>query len=397
MRREKNTLVKQQLVEWKDLQKLNTINQAPVIRKSQKGPDFEACAELLQDVYTTSTGIHTRDQYQPIPQCTLEEVSGVIRRMRKRKASDTTGVILEMFLHGGNVIQEQLTRLFNEIITSGSIPAGWRESFFILLHKGGCTQDANNWRPIAILRIAYKMFARILHNRIKGTLEASQSHEQYGFRPGRSTTDPLLIAETLISHSLEYNFDLWLVSIDLRKAFDRVEQDALFCALEEQGLEPGYRYILQQVYKDQIGILNENISFPISRGVRQGDVLSPMLFNAVLEKALSMWKSQLRGCGFYLQDSFQEDPLTNVRFADDLLLFGKSLDEAVHMIELLASIFKGFGLELNTKKTKMMSTSVMSNDTVLVDTSAGLIGRYAVSPRTNIWEDHGRETLQIAD
>ena len=324
LRRQKNMMVKQQLVEWRDLQKLDIFNRAPVVRKATKGPDLRLCADLLEGVFKSDVGVHISEQaYEPIDFCTPDEVFGIIKRMRKKRASDRIGIIMEMFLFGGQPVWDHLAHFFNQIILTGSIPEGWRESFFILLHKGGATNDANNWRPIAILRIAYKIFARLLHTRIKGTLEAAQSDEQYGFRPGRSTTDALLIAETVISRSLEYNFDVWMVSIDLRKAFDRVEQDALFSALEAQGLDASYRYLLQQIYKDQIGILSEDISFGIDRGVRQGDILSPMLFNCILEKALTDWKTKIKSCGFYLEESFNQEPLTNIRFADDLLVLGR--------------------------------------------------------------------------
>ena len=109
-------------------------------------------------------------------------------------------------------------RFSNTISATGTIPDGWRESFFILLHKGGAVDDANNWRPIAILRIAYTSFARISHTRIKATLQGARSDEQYGFRPGRSTTDGLLIVETMVARSLEFNFDLWMVSLRSRIA-----------------------------------------------------------------------------------------------------------------------------------------------------------------------------------
>jgi len=367
-------MVKQQLVEWRDLQKLEIFNRAPVLRKATQGPDLRMCADLLEGVFKSDVGVHISEEaYEPIDYCTSDEVLDILKHMRKKKASDRNGMIMEMFLLGGQPIWDYLAHFFNQIILTGSIPDGWRESFFVLLHKGGATNDANNWRPIAILRITYKIFARLLHSRIKDTLEAAQSDEQYGFRPGRSTTDALLIAETIVSRSLEYNFDVWMISIDLRKAFDRVEQDALFLALEAQGVSSSYRYLLQQIYKDQIGVLSDDISFGIDRGVRQGDILSPILFNSVLEKALADWKMKIKSCGFYLKESFNQEPLTNIRFADDLLVFGKTLEEAVYMLECLVASFSNFGLELNVKKTKMFSTSVVTNDTVLVDTAAGPI------------------------
>ena len=109
------------------------------------------------------------------------------------------------------------------------------------------------------------------------------------------------------------------------------------------------------MYKHQRGVVGEH-SFPINRGVRQGDVLSPLLFNAVLEHAVEKWKQQLSVEGFALSLDPTHPRLTNIRYADDLLLFGKSLSEVVVMLEKLVTILKLYGLDLNMTKTKIMST-----------------------------------------
>ena len=96
----------------------------------------------------------------------------------------------------------------------------------------------------------------------------------------------------MVAKSLEFQFPLWLVSIDLRKAFDRVDHAALFAALENQGLDLQYINLLRALYSKQEGCV-DGIRFDIKRGVRQGDVLSPLLFNAVLECAMRKWKEKI--------------------------------------------------------------------------------------------------------
>ena len=117
-----------------------------------------------------------------------------------------------------------------------------------------------------------------------------QSEDQYGFRKFRSTAHALLVLEAMISKGIEFNVPVWIVSIDLRKAFDRVEHGALFQALRDQNMDPELVALLEMLYQKQIGIVDEHM-FPINRGVRQGDVLSPVLFNAVLEHAMNEWKT----------------------------------------------------------------------------------------------------------
>lgn len=91
------------------------------------------------------------------------------------------------------------------------------------------------------------------------------------------------------------------MSVHLRKVFGRVEQDALFSALREQGVAEGYVWLLRTLYHHQTGHLRDGSSFRIARGVRQSDVLSPVLYNAALENALREWKrytERTRLCAF---------------------------------------------------------------------------------------------------
>ena len=76
-----------------------------------------------------------------------------------------------------------------------------------------------------------------------------------GFRSQRGTEDALIVLESIIGKSIEFNVPLWFVSLDLRKAFDRIEWPALFAALDEQGLPSGYRSLLARLYCDQSGSL----------------------------------------------------------------------------------------------------------------------------------------------
>ena len=84
-----------------------------------------------------------------------------------------------------------------------------------------------------------------------------------------------------------------LASLDLTKAFDRADYGPLFEALLEQGVPKPYCALLWKLYQNQSGKLQQGHGFSIQRGVRQGDVISPILFNAVLESAMRKWKRKL--------------------------------------------------------------------------------------------------------
>ena len=88
----------------------------------------------------------------------------------------------------------------------------------------------------------------------------------------------------MISKSYEWKFPIWMASLDLRKAFDRIEYHALFDALREQGVGDNYLALLASMYSNQTGCIRGSKKyFNIERGVQQGDIISPVFFNAALE------------------------------------------------------------------------------------------------------------------
>ena len=80
-------------------------------------------------------------------------------------------------------------------------------------------------------------------------------------------------------------YRLWMVSIDLRKAFERILHHPLFDALRVQCVPEGYIQLLAALYSNQQGFVNGSRGFGIYRSVKQGDVISPLLFNAGIEAA----------------------------------------------------------------------------------------------------------------
>ena len=139
--------------------------------------------------------------------------------------------------------------------------------------------------------------------------------------------------ENVIGKSIEFAIPLWMVSLDMRKAFDRIEFIPLFDALRQQHVPESYIALLAVLYSNQCGIVNGSDKFEIKRGVKQGDVISAMLFNAGLEMAFRRWKLRLKEHGILL--SAQHPRLTNLRYADDMMIFATSPTELAEMTEYL--------------------------------------------------------------
>ena len=103
--------------------------------------------------------------------------------------------------------------------------------------------------------------------------------------------------------------------------------------------------------------------FPIERGVKQGIVINPLLFNAALELAMKRWKNRMTTEGFRIEFCCQ---LTNIRYADDLMIYAKSSAELASMLESLIEELAVIGLHLNAAKTKIFTTDEDAPDMIEV-------------------------------
>ena len=275
--------------DFKDLGRLPDIHRHPIKTSlSTAQVDSETFAEVLEKVYEDAEGLIEVDiqEIENIPFFTLTEFSKALNKMRKRRGADMSNVVVELVKSGTVLLHEKLLEMYNSILSTGAIPQNWLVTIFHMLPKSGDLQNPSNWRPIAILPILYKVFARMLHNRLSSILENEQSDDQFGFCPNRRIEDVFAVLESVISKTIEWNVPLWMVSIDLRKAFDRISHRALFQSLREQNVPESYIQLLGLLYQNQTGCVNGSKAFPILRGVKQGDIISPMLFNAGIEKAL---------------------------------------------------------------------------------------------------------------
>ena len=208
--------------------------------KKWKQPAPAAFAEMLAGVYTSegpAYGAVGADNLGSIPLIQVAELQAALKQLKRGKGSDRHGLIMEMFQDGGVTLHTYLTTIFNNMLREGDFPPDWRTLMFIMLPKAGDTSKPSNWRPIAVLDITYKIFAKVIHNRIRESLERHQPAEQFGFRQGRGADDALFLVECVVSRAVEWKSSVWIMSIDLTKAFDRVEYSALFKALEQQGVD----------------------------------------------------------------------------------------------------------------------------------------------------------------
>ena len=101
----------------------------------------------------------------------MEELYTSFSRMKKRRGADKSFIVFEMVKHAGRPFHEKLLDEYNGILRTGIIPENWHVTVFTMLPKSGNLDETSNWRPIVILPILSKIFARLLYQRLDPILE----------------------------------------------------------------------------------------------------------------------------------------------------------------------------------------------------------------------------------
>ena len=269
-----------------------------------------------------------------------------------------------MLKDGSQLLLAAVLNLFNDVISSKvAPPTAWKKTKLTLIFKKGDPTLAGNYRPIAVISFLYKLFSRIQCDRLIPFIIAAQTVEQAAYRKGFNTVDHLLAVTLVMEKSREFNLPLWVAMVDFEKAFDSVEHEPLWEVLRKQGVPSVYIALLRRLYVNQEACVQAGTrsrGFPVTRGVKQGDPISGLLFIAVMQacfgdlnKKWAMLNHRRQGMKFGIDVDGRV--LTELRFADDVLLFSQQRSDVTKMLSHLSGTACKFGLKINFSKTKVLT------------------------------------------
>ena len=212
------------------------------------------------------------------------EISLVIKKLKKN-STDCHGLNNFILKKMENAIVPTLTFLVNKCIEKRTFPKCFEKAVVIPIHKCGNASEAQNYRPISLLPTIGKILEKILCDRITTFLHKYDllNKNQFGFRQKRGTTDALVNFLEGIREDWENGFkEVKAVFIDLKKAFDTIEQNLLLEKLENTGMRGSVHKLLKSYLSDRQQCV-KSVEFrseflPIEYGVPQGSMLGPLLF-----------------------------------------------------------------------------------------------------------------------
>ena len=172
---------------------------------------------------------------------------------------------------------------------------------------------------------------------------------EFGFRPGRGTTDAIFIVRQLQEKFLDKKKELWMAFVDLEKAFDRVPREVVWWALRKLGVEEWLVRVIMTMYEGVTTAVKlndgESEAFDVKVGLHQGSVLSPLLFIIVLEA---------------LSREYRVGLPWELLYADDLVIIAEAEEQLLKRLEDWKRGFEEKGLKVNVGKTKAMRSATES-------------------------------------
>jgi hypothetical protein len=296
---------------------------------------------------------------------TEEEIRMAITRLKNRKAPGIDTIPAEALKAGGELIVSQLKSLYATVWNKTDVPQDFKDAIIVPIHKKGDPANCQNYRGISLLSTSAKLLTSIIRTRLLTNRELNCREEQAGFRPGRGCTDQIFTLRQILETRLRCKKETYMVFVDFACAFDSVDHQSLWCTLKAETVPHSTLNILKAFYDggtSRVKYLgNLSTPFPISTGVKQGCIISPMLFNATMDWILRKTLKNKDGVQVG-NDVF----ITDLVYADDVVFLTDTAQQAQNILTDLQANANTLGLTINAKKTKFLFNGT-SQTQLLVD------------------------------
>ena len=308
---------------------------------------------------------------------TEKELQEAIVHLKNFTAAGDDGIPPELFeaIWQNKTIRPLILKCYNSCLQSKSIPNKWKMANIFLIPKKENPINLDFFRPISLLNAQHKIFTQILTRRLSKFMESNKflSPSQQGSRKKCSTFNHINSLINIFRDRKESGKDgnkkdICVTFLDIRKAFDSIEFSVIKQTLIYYDIPLPFIDMLMNIYKDNkakvltpFGITEE---INIQRGVRQGDVLSPLLFIMVLNPLLEMVIEKNLGYNMVGIDGINE-VISILAYVDDMVLLTSNRQQMLDILGLVKKFLDTYGIQINYSKTKYSSTYKNDTDILL--------------------------------
>jgi hypothetical protein len=330
---------------WKThFETLTTSTSSPAFDNKYKDiVDYDI--DIIKDIF--------REEYEPITETSINEVTKAIYSLNMGKSPDIYGITAENIVYGGEQLIITLCEILNAVLHHQTIPDVLKAGTITpVFKKKGSKLDARNYRGITVLPVIAKILELVLRNRLRIHIDQHQNPMQRGFTCGASPLFCALIIEEFIRETTGKKCASLTAYLDAKTAFDVVDHNSLLRKLYHMGIGGGLWNILYSFYEDASSVVKwmgkASNEFTIEQGVRQGGILSADLYKVYINQLLD----RLYHCGFGAKIG---DIVCNApTCADDL----STLSDSDQELQILCSIANDYSLmeryELQPKKSVVL-------------------------------------------
>ena len=276
-----------------------------------------------------------------------EEIGDALFQIGPLKAPGPDGLPAQFFQRNWGLMKDDIIRAVKEFFASGVMPPGVNDTCIVLIPKVPHPEHLKDFRPISLCNVIYKVVSKCIVNRLRPLLQDLISPNQSAFIPGRLITGNALVAFECL-HAINSNADerskFCAYKLDLSKVYDRIQSCFLRNALLKLGFQRNWvdRFMTCVTSVRYTVRFNSAMSAPFTptRGLRQGDPLSPYLFLFVADGLSTLIKSKVNaGTIQELKVCRNALGISHILFADDTLLFFKFVPEQAAEIKDVLQIY----------------------------------------------------------
>jgi hypothetical protein len=296
---------------------------------------------------------------------TAQEVERALFMMGANKAPGPDGFTAGFYQTHWGTVGRSVTNAVLNFLNGGQLPDGVNQTTIVLIPKIKHPQDLKNFRPISLCNVIYKICSKVLANRLRVFLDEIISAEQSAFVPGRLITDNVLVAYEC-THYLKRKkgkTGACAIKLDMAKAYDRVDWNYLRGIMLRLGFADAFvNSVMRCVTSVSFSVrVNGNLSEPFrpTRGIRQGDPISPYLFLLCSEGLSCLLKSVgpiylSRGVRVGVHAPW----ISHLLFADDCIVFSEASQRGAERLrDILVTYSKGSGQLVNRDKSAVFFSS----------------------------------------